>query len=256
MAMPKISIITPTFDSDKTIEKCLQSVQELSYHFVEHILIDNLSSDDTLKIINNFVSTNPSNKIKLISEGDNGIYDAMNKGIINSSGDYLLFLGSDDCLFSNDVIEKVFSLKGVDGYDFIYGNSLFVPSNYVYEGKFNKLKLYKKNISHQSIFYKRSLFDKFGLYDIRFRTLSDWVFNMKCFNSNIKIKYLDMIVSNYFIYGATSRAEDKLFTEMIEELRKQYFPRHINFLGDYFHHFFKRQFVKYIYNPLSMFMNI
>ena len=93
-----ISIITPTFNSEKTLDKCIDSVIKQNFDNYEHLIIDNISKDNSEKIVKNY----NNNKIKFLSEKDNGIYDAMNKGIKISKGDYLLFLNSDDKIIDNN----------------------------------------------------------------------------------------------------------------------------------------------------------
>ena len=97
-----ISIITPTFNSEKTLDKCIDSVIKQNFDNYEHLIIDNISKDNSEKIVKNY----NNNKIKFLSEKDNGIYDAMNKGIKISKGDYLLFLNSDDKIIDNNFIFK------------------------------------------------------------------------------------------------------------------------------------------------------
>ena len=117
-----ISIITPTFNSEKLIKICLSSVKDQNFQNYEHIIIDNSSNDKTLKIIKEF--NNP--KIKLISENDNGIYDAMNKGINASSGEYLLFLNSDDKLIDRNFLSNVNKILLSKKIDILYSNIIYI----------------------------------------------------------------------------------------------------------------------------------
>src|ERR1700722_16529958 len=98
-----LSIIIPTYNSQNTILTALQSIVKQSFDDFEIIIVDGLSNDDTVTIVKNF----QDDRIKIISELDNGIYDAMNKGIDRAKGDWLYFLGSDDRLYNDTVLEDV-----------------------------------------------------------------------------------------------------------------------------------------------------
>ena len=105
----KISIITPTFNSEKYLERCIKSIQSQDYNNIEHIIIDGESTDETKNIINKY----QNNKTILISERDDGIWDAMNKGLKIASGDIVGFLNSDDYYYPNALktVVKYFNNK-------------------------------------------------------------------------------------------------------------------------------------------------
>ena len=98
------SIIIATYNSEKTIKDCLNSIKKQSFKNYELVVIDNLSSDKTIKIVRNF----KFNKVKIIIEKDNGIYDALNKGIKNSSGKVISILHSDDLYYNQNVLKTVY----------------------------------------------------------------------------------------------------------------------------------------------------
>ena len=100
----KISIITPTYNAARVIAACLESVAQQGYPHLEHWIIDGLSKDNTLSIVQDYAQRYPH--IKYISEKDQGIYDAMNKGIDLAAGDFLLFLGADDVLVTEALNKK------------------------------------------------------------------------------------------------------------------------------------------------------
>jgi len=97
----KVSIITITYNSGKTVEDTLKSVAAQTYEHIEHVVIDGASKDNTIDIVKSFPN------VKLLSESDNGIYDAMNKGVARATGDVIGILNSDDFYPNNDVIQKV-----------------------------------------------------------------------------------------------------------------------------------------------------
>ena len=99
----KISVITVCYNSENTIERTIKSVLSQTYQDIEYIIVDGLSTDKTLEIVNKY-----KDKIaKIISEKDTGLYDAMNKGIDNASGEYLMFLNSDDCFIIMKLYKKL-----------------------------------------------------------------------------------------------------------------------------------------------------
>jgi len=146
-----------------------------------------------------------------VSEKDQGIYDAMNRGIELSSGRYLYFMGSDDTLHDSFVLGGVYNSLGCAP-DVLYGNVIMGDDRNAYAGKFSKYKLLHKNICHQAIFYKREIFEVFGKYDLNYKYLADYAYNMKVFNqSGLVWLYVDMVIANYALGGASSYCVDEAF---------------------------------------------
>ncbi len=207
--MPKrkvFSIITPTFNCSAKIEKTIQSVLNQNQSLFEYIIVDGLSSDGTVEIIGKY-----GDKIKLISEKDNGIYDAMNKGIDLASGKYLYFLGGGDQLKAN-ILEKIHSAMPQGESNFIYGNVYRYDKNIVYDGIFNKSKLNKRNICHQAIFYERNIFNIIGMFDAKYKIKADYVFNLKCFGCReINKKYINEVIADYEGFGSSYNQKDDNF---------------------------------------------
>jgi len=207
-----ISVIIPTYNSAKTLATCLQSLSEQTFRDFEVLIIDGVSKDDTVVIANSFSDSIPH--LTIFSEPDKGIYDAMNKGIGLSKGEWLYFLGSDDELHSNDVFHEVFvqNAESINCNHFVYGNVNSISLGNGYDGAFDFLKIFSKNICHQSIFYKRFVFIEIGSYDLKYPVWADWDFNIKCFeNKKIQIKWLDVLISNYADGGFSNNVEDKNF---------------------------------------------
>ena len=115
--MPRLSIIIPTFNSAKTLSRCLDSVISQSFTDWEVLMMDGVSNDDTIKIASSYQDS----RIRIYSEPDKGIYDAMNKGIDKAQGEWLYFLGSDDWLYNSESFDDLFN-NDVDSYDVIYGD--------------------------------------------------------------------------------------------------------------------------------------
>lgn len=223
MNAPKISIITPTYNAENLIEACLLNVAAQSYEKREHLIIDNESTDSTPDIVRNLAKQHPH--IRLVSGKDKGIYDALNKGIGLSSGEWVYILGSDDAFYDNHVLEDIFAEQETGRYDIIYGNVKWGKENRTYDGEFSKLKFMEKNICQQAIFYSSTLFSRFGKFEARYRLLADWVFNMQWFcREDVKQLYIDRIIATYNPYGFSSQADDTEFIKDRASLIEQYFP--------------------------------
>lgn len=232
-----ISIIIPTFNSAKTLRACLHSVIEQTYREKEILIIDGGSTDDTISIINEFSEKEPS--LRFISEPDNGIYDAMNKGISLSQGEWLYFLGSDDSLADNQVLEDVQRVLKTGKVKFLYGDVRLVPSKIIYGGKYNWFRLLKRNISHQAIFYHRDLFDALGSFQQRYSIVADWVFNIHCFRQGVKKKYIRRVIADFCEDGLSStNRKDVNFQKDFSQIMKQNFPFYVQ-LWDYLKYRFK-----------------
>lgn len=208
--MPKISIIIPTYNSAETIRPCLDSIVAQTFQDKEVVIIDGVSSDSTAAIVNEYMKHFPY--IKWISERDNGIYDAMNKGIEIAKGEWLYFLGSDDTLYSSDTLEKVAAEMKSTTAEVIYGNITSERFGGVYAGEFSKQKLSEQNICHQAIFFKKSVFFKTGLFDLKYKAHADYDHNLKWFLSDkISHQFIDIIVANYADGGMSSQMGDYVF---------------------------------------------
>ncbi|WP_337866522.1 glycosyltransferase family 2 protein [Ignavibacterium sp.] len=175
----KISIITPTFNSEKTIESNISSILSQTYKNFEHIIVDNLSTDSTLSIAKELYSKNNcSEKLIIISEKDEGIADAFNKGIRKSSGEIIAILNSDDSYFYfnlfADVI-KVFTEKSVL---FVHGDILFKDRKYgtnVRRPLMCDLSV-AMPFNHPTMFFKKEVYDNIGLFDTTFSYSMDFEF--------------------------------------------------------------------------------
>ena len=173
-----ISIIIPTFNSSQTIQSNLDSIKKQSYLNYEIVVIDNNSTDDTITLIkkNNFKN------IKTIIEKDSGIYDAVNKGILNSTGDLVSILHSDDIYNHNDVLKNVVNaFNQKKNVEIVYGDLVYVKNDdinsvlrYWKPGKFkNDLFLKGWHPPHPSFFAKKKLFNSYGLYNSKIGNSAD-----------------------------------------------------------------------------------
>ncbi|MFV0311345.1 MAG: glycosyltransferase family 2 protein [Dysgonomonas sp.] len=214
--MSLFSIIIPTFNSSLTIRACIKSVLDQTFSDFEILIMDGVSNDETLDIIESY----NDKRIHIYSEKDSGIYDAMNKGVDKAKGEWLYFIGSDDKLYNNTVLETVFlnirktKKKIIYGSVEIVGDSGWAKDGEIYDGYFNLNKLLRKNICHQAIFYKKSIFKKMGYFNTSYVICADYDFNLKCY-SNYGFLYLDIIIAKFrggntsFIYKDLKFEEDK-----------------------------------------------
>jgi len=235
---PKISIITVSFNSQSTIKHTIQSVASQDYQNKEYILIDGASTDWTLDIIS-FLK----DKINyFVSEKDNGIYNAMNKGIKASSGDIIGILNSDDFYSNNEVLSKVANIFKETDCDCLYGDLVYVDKGdarnivrYWKSGEFSKRKLRMGwMLPHPTFFVKKEIYEKYGLYNIKLKTAADYEMILRLLhNDSIKVEYLPEILIKMRIGGESNSSflnrlkgnyEDNLAWDM-NNLRKPPFIR-------------------------------
>ena len=217
---PLISIITVVYNCVNTLEETILSVINQNFDKIEFIIIDGGSTDGTIEIIKKY-----QNQITFwLSESDNGIYDAMNKGISKSKGDFIYFLGGDDLLYDNSVL-LITSTRLINKNTIYYGNVLFKSKNIFYDGKFNSLKIVTRNICHQSIFYTKNVFQN-QTFDTKYKIFADYVLNLKLFgNSNYSFKYIPVTIALYNDKGISgSNGIDINFKNDRFEIIKHNFP--------------------------------
>lgn len=216
-----ITLIIPTYNSQQDIQRCIDSVLNQTFKDLELIIIDGESSDQTIQICKSFEGK--FKNFKLISEKDKGIYDAMNKGIKKSSGEFLYFLGSDDYLFHKDVLLNI-SRHLNDQTDLLYGNVFNDTLQSTYDGEFNYLKICLDGICHQSIFYRRNLFNRFGNYDISMKIYSHIYKDKQIFmDEKVNVKYIDEVIANYSGTGISAQTYDFVYWDKAITLYKKLF---------------------------------
>ena len=222
--MYKISIITPVLNQAQLLEKCIFSVISQVYHNIEYIIIDGGSIDGTLEIIKKYGS-----KISyFVSEPDEGIYDAINKGIKKATGDWIYILGADDSLTGNNILSEVFSDKRIENEnpDLILCN-LFVPNqNRKIIYSLDLESLLKNGISQQAVIYNKNIFEKLGYFDIRYKISADSIFHWKALHEKYKWLLMDKTICNFSDRGISSSyafEKDKLFFDEKEKIAFEYF---------------------------------
>ncbi len=235
----KISIITVTLNSASVIQHCLNSVKEQKYENIEHIIVDGKSDDETLSILksqrNYFTS--------LISESDNGIYDAMNKGINIATGDIIGFLNSDDFYANNNVLSKVAEIFTTNlSIDACYSDLIYVDQltasktvRYFKSSKFQP-GLFSKGWCppHPTFFVRKSIFERYGNFNLDLKIASDVDLMIRFLEVNkIQCLYIPEIWVKMRMGGTTNKSLKNIFLqnrEIIFSLKKYNLPiNKINF---------------------------
>ena len=222
--MLKISIITVCYNSSKTILDTINSVNSQVYPDIEHVFVDGLSSDNTVEII----KLNSQTKNVVVSEEDNGLYDAINKGISIASGDVIGLLHSDDLLASSKTILDLITemkRKKVDG---IYGDL-----EYVDKQDTNKIVRYWKSCefrsallkqgwmpAHPTLFLKKQVYDKHGGFNTSYKIAADYDFMLRILNDNdLEYGYLAEVITKMRVGGVSNRSLKNIIQKTIEDYR-------------------------------------
>lgn len=211
----KISIITVSYNSQSTIQDTFDSVLNQTYSDIEYIVIDGKSSDNTPDIINEYESLF-NDRLKLISEPDKGLYDAMNKGIKMATGDIVGIINSDDFYHKPDIIEKVASTfienKAVQA---VFGDVRFVnPNNLDKTVRYYRAKNFNVNRfrfgfmpPHPTFFTYKHNFEKFGYYQTDYKIAADYELLIRFLYTNgLKYKYLPLDIMKMRTGGASTKS--------------------------------------------------
>ncbi|MFR9627601.1 MAG: glycosyltransferase family 2 protein [Rikenellaceae bacterium] len=210
-----LSIVTINYNDAVGLKRTLNSVLSQSCADIEHCIVDGASSDDSVDVIKWYLEDAVAKGItvKWVSERDSGIYNAMNKGIRMASGEYLQFLNSGDCLYSDSVVERMCG-ELIDGEKspILYGNMIKnisvkrrVRDRGFYGRQATFLDFYTGTLNHSSAYIKRSLFDKYGLYDETLRIVSDWKWYLQVLiMGGEQIRYVDIDVTLFDMNGVSN----------------------------------------------------
>ncbi|CQD13110.1 glycosyl transferase family protein [Mycobacterium lentiflavum] len=199
MSGPMFSIIVPTWKAAGHVGGCAESLLRQTYTDFELVVVDGASTDGTLDVVKSYAD-DFGPRLVVHSEPDKGIYDAMNRGVSMATGQWLLFLGSDDRLHDADTLARVAEFIGDnEPCDLVYGDVIMGSTGARHAGEFDLDRLqFETNICHQSIFYRRELFAGIGPYNLRYPIWADWDFNIRCFsNPALNIRYMDIVVADY-----------------------------------------------------------
>lgn len=207
----RFSIITATYNSSKTIIDCIRSVHEQQHLGIEQIIIDGASRDNTLQTIQSI----PNKVTQIISEPDNGIYDAMNKGIRMATGDIIGILNSDDFYADSDVITEIANAFMADeSLEAVHTNLYYVKNDQVDKvvrhwitGDFTQGSFFKGwHPAHPTLFLRKEVYEQYGLFNLDFKLAADFEFMLRIFEKQkIKSKYLPITTVRMRLGGATSK---------------------------------------------------
>lgn len=226
----QVSLITCTFNSEKTIKDCCISISSQSYENIEHIVIDKQSKDLTLSIANKFKIRNQ----RQIQQKNEGIYSAINEGLKNANGDIIGILHSDDELIEKDIIKKIVKIFDEQNVDVVF-------SNLIYTSKNNKNRIIRKWVSnldqgiqsniflnkkiqngwmppHTTLFLKKDILGKIGYYDENFRISSDYDFLIRLFKIlDLKVYFLNEFSIKMRIGGVSNKNLKNIIIKMSED---------------------------------------
>lgn len=220
----KISIITATFNSAQNISEALVSISAQSFQDVELVVIDGASTDRTVEIIKNTFS----GELKIISEKDKGIYDALNKGIRAATGNIIGFVHSDDFLASTDILAKIaiiFQDQKVDG---VYGDLHYVQKEDTskviryWKSEAFTPELLKKGWmpAHPTLFLKKEVYEKHGLFNLAYNIAADYELILRIFSDpSLKFSYLPQVITKMRVGGASNHSLKNIKLKSQEDLR-------------------------------------
>lgn len=198
----KVSIITPSLNSEKTIEQTINSVLNQRYTDFEYIIIDGNSSDHTVDIIKEYISLF-GRRMRYISEKDDGIYDAMNKGIKLARGNVIGIINSDDW-YEKDALEKVVNFFSNNDTDVIYGKMNILTENAQLE-EYQVCDLsalwYKMVIPHPTVFVRREIYKRYGVFNTQYNLSADYELMLRFYSQNVKFSFVDSVLANFRLGG-------------------------------------------------------
>jgi glycosyltransferase involved in cell wall biosynthesis len=225
--MTSFSIIIPTFNSGKTVAVVLDSIARQTYKNVEVVIMDGQSGDNTLAIAEGYKTQIPG--LKVYSEKDGGIYDAMNKAMDKATGKWFFFMGSDDWFYDENVLETIAGCISTTKANVIYGSAKIIgdtgwaSDGHIYDGKFTLQKLLNQNICHQALFYNREFVqNEIGQFNTDYKKSSDWDFNLRCWAKQ-PFEFVDRIVANFVAGGFSTHSTDTRIAEDFLNNVLQYF---------------------------------
>jgi glycosyltransferase involved in cell wall biosynthesis len=229
-ASKKVTIITAAFNilqsgREAAFINCLESVRQQTYSNIEHWVIDGASTDGSIDLIKTYAE---KGWVNYISEPDKGIYDAMSKGVQKATGDYLYFLNTDDQLFDVYVVQDIVDALASTDSDAIFGNlfpyTINPTASYQSEMKPNEVfsfsvfkdiyHLMDNNIHHQTIFYKKEIFNQCAFVDDQFKTESDWYLHIQAFlKFKFKAYYINRTIAKFNLGGVSTGAEENVLSD-------------------------------------------
>ncbi len=204
----KISIITITYNSAKSLPRALESVRSQTYGDIEHIIVDGASTDGTKELIEAYAAAHKN--VHWISEPDKGIYNALNKGIHMATGDVIGFLHSDDKFYSQDTIAHIAAAFASSKADVVYGDLEYCKGEKVTRSwksnTFNPRSLkYGWMPPHPTMYVRREVYKQVGEYDSWFRISADYDMILRIFTAGYKTHYIPQVLVSMETGGASNK---------------------------------------------------
>lgn len=204
----KISIITITYNSAKTLPRALESVQSQTYGEIEHIIVDGASTDGTKEIIEGYGKS--AKEVRWISEPDEGIYNALNKGIRMATGDVIGFLHSDDVFFSPDSVAQIAAAFADETVDVVYGDLQYCNGDKVtrrwVSNAFDPCALkFGWMPPHPTVYVRKKVYEQVGQYDEWFRISADYDMILRIFTAGFKSQYIPTVLVKMETGGASNK---------------------------------------------------
>lgn len=234
-AQPLVTVVTICYNSEATIRKTIESVLHQTYKHIEYIIIDGNSKDKTLPIIREFEESF-GERLRLVSEPDQGIYDAMNKGIRLARGELIGILNSDD-YYDEDAVEKIINSWDRKGMQILYGLMRTLKDGKEYSVSMLSHRFLDEHmIWHPACFVTRDVYEKIGLFDTGYRSVADYDFMLRARDSgNVRFVPVYAVIANYseggmsksskgYLEGLKYRRDKGLLSNVTYQMARVYEP--------------------------------
>jgi glycosyltransferase involved in cell wall biosynthesis len=206
---PKITLITPCYNAETYIGRCIESVVSQGYNNLEYIIVDGNSSDNTLGIVNRY----KNHITKIISEPDENLYDAINKGIEIATGDVIGVLNADDFFANENILTTIGNTFSVQNAEIVYGDMDFINKSETIVRKW-RTKPYIKGIfnwgwmpPHPTFYCKKELFEKLGLYKLDYGTAADYELMLRFMHChNLNTFYINQVLVKMQMGGVSNKS--------------------------------------------------
>ncbi|MGK0256455.1 MAG: glycosyltransferase involved in cell wall biosynthesis [Arcobacteraceae bacterium] len=232
-----ITVVTVCLNSEKTIRRTIESLVKQTNDDFQYVVIDGGSKDSTLQIVNEY-SSQFRHPVKVISESDRGLYDAMNKGIRNSDGKYIALLNSDDWYELNaiDEVSKKITKNSVESKasDIYYGYIRIMKNDVEYMIRRNNFDFINDGhglIQHPTLFISKDCYERFSYYDINYKVCADHDFLLKAINGGSTYKAIDSVITNFSTGGISDQID--AFQERMKVLTKHKIISKANLMKKY-----------------------
>lgn len=208
--MPKISIITPTYNSENTIHGTIEALLRQTFSDFEYIIVDGVSKDNTVEKIKSYIPAFEQKgvSVRILSEPDKGVYDAMNKGITLAQGELVGITNSDDW-YEDSALEvmwdKFTNGKVNKSNCMLYGIERVWKNDKIFNVQRRGAAFISESVlPHSTFFVSKAVYDKFGAFDLSVKVLADYDFICRCASQSVSLEEVDIVISNFRLGGISS----------------------------------------------------